>query len=281
MARLPLWLLYIISDLFYLINYYVVGYRKKVIFKNLNIAFPELNTKQKKVILRKFYRNLGDIVMETIKGLRITKEELQKRITFEGIEIIEEAKRNNKNVVLLTAHQANWEWSLQCANILFPLEIHGIYKPLSNEGFDRIVYQIRTRFGGSLIPMDKVVRNIIENKNKVRIIGIIGDQRPHIGVPKHWNMLFGIDTAFSPGSYQIPKMMDAVTIYIKVVRKKRGHYENQIKLIADPPYEKDDNSVMDKYVQCLEEAIREAPSDWLWSHNRWKYDKEEELGLFE
>jgi KDO2-lipid IV(A) lauroyltransferase len=274
-GRLPLGLLYIISDIFFLINYYIIAYRKNIVSRNLRIAFPELTKKERLKLRRDFYRNLGDVMVETVKGLYISPEELVKRVTYEGLEIIEQATKDKQNVVLLTAHQANWEWSLQSANIQFPMGVDGIYKPLKNEGFDRLIYQVRTRFGGTLIPKDKVVRNIAEKRGEVRIIGVMGDQRPMIQTPKYWVNLFGVDTAFFPGSDQIPKMTNAITVFIKVVRVKRGYYRNQIIRIGKPPYNKNDRSIIDKYVKTMEDMILEAPSNWLWSHNRWKYSKDE------
>lgn len=279
LGRLPLVLLYIISDVFYLVNYYIIAYRKNVVTRNLSIAFPEYTAKERLKIRRDFYRNLGDVMVETIKGLYIRPEELVKRVTFEGLEIIEQAIKENRNVVLLTAHQANWEWSLQSANIQFPMGVDGIYKPLRSKGFDKLIYQIRTRFGGSLIAKDKVVRNVVEKKGKVRIIGVMGDQRPMIQTPKYWLKMFDMDTAFFPGSDQVPKMTNATSVFVKVVRVKRGFYRNQIIKISDPPYPKNDRSIIEKYVKTMEEMILEAPSNWLWSHNRWKYSKNEAENL--
>jgi KDO2-lipid IV(A) lauroyltransferase len=275
LGRLPLVLLYIISDIFFLINYYIIGYRKNIVIRNLKIAFPEYSNEEFRKIRRNFYRNFGDVIVETLKGLYIGEKELKKRVKFTGLEIIEEAKNQNQNVVVFSAHQGNWEWSMQSATIQFPMEFHGIYKPLKNKDFDKLIFQIRTRFGGILIPKDKVARNIIKNKGKCRVIGIIGDQRPFSQAPKYWAKFFDTDTAFFPGLNQIPMMANGVAVFVKVVRVRRGYYENEIIKIGEPPYMKNNFELLDNYIKETEDMIRESPGSWLWSHNRWKYGKDE------
>lgn len=110
-ARLPFGLLYLLSDVLYFLLYYVTGYRKKVVFKNLQNAFPEKTEAERLSIAKQFYRNLTDIVVETIKLAAISPEELHKRVKILNPEVISAATNQGKIALALGGHQCNWEWA--------------------------------------------------------------------------------------------------------------------------------------------------------------------------
>jgi len=281
LSHAPYWVLYLISDLLRLINYHLIRYRREVIEKNLSIAFPDMSDEGKEKTIKGFYKNFGDVMMESIKAISISREEMVKRVTYSGIEKLEEARSRGFSAVYLATHHCNWEWMLLSGTILFPYRVYGVYKPLQNKKFDRLLLKTRSKFGGILVPADKIVRNIAMKKNEVRGIGLVADQRPHISNKKVWLKTCGKDTAYHTGAEFVPKLENAIVFMSKMVRKKRGYYHIDIIKLAEPPYSKspDSTEVLTKYVTELEKMIQEHPSDWLWSHDRWKYSKAEDETL--
>ena len=274
----PFWVIYFVADILYLLNYHIIRYRREVIEKNLSIVFPDMSKAEKLKTIKGFYKNFGDVMLESVKAISISREEMIKRVTYSGIEKLVAAKNHGFSAVYLATHHCNWEWMLLSGTILFPYRVYGVYKPLQNKKFDKLLLDTRSKFGGILVPVDNIVRNIVTNKNEVRGIGLVADQRPHISNKKVWLKTCGHDTAYYTGTEFVPKLENAIVFMSKMVRKKRGYYHIDIIKLAEPPYSKDGNSteILSKYVTELEKMIKENPSDWLWSHNRWKYSKAED-----
>ena len=276
-SRLPLWLLYIVADLLYVLNYHVIGYRKSIIRKNLSIAFPNYTERELSKIVKAFYRNLGDVVMESIKAISIKQEDLDRRVTFIGVEALRKRKEEGRNVVYLANHQCNWEWLVQAGPFKLPHPVYAVYKSLHNKGYDRLMREARGRFGATMIPMEKTVRQIAATREDVVSYALVADQRPFIGTPQKWTNMFGRETAFHPGVEQIPKLAQAIVFFCRMKRLRRGYYEAELIEIASPPYDEDKRStvILQNYATQLEQMITDNPGDWLWSHDRWKYGKEE------
>ena len=98
----PFWLLYFWADLMYLICFYVIGYRKKTILRNLKNSFPEKTNKEISEIIRKFYRHFSDLVVETIKTCQMSEDQLRKRFRFKNPELLDELYDQGKSVALLS-----------------------------------------------------------------------------------------------------------------------------------------------------------------------------------
>src|ERR1035437_3487044 len=147
----PLRFLYIFSDFFYPIIYYIVGYRRKVVRANLTKSFPTKTHKELLKIERKFYRFFCDLFVETMYEMHISEKEIRRRMTYENVEGILEQYANNKSVMVMTAHYGNWEWTL--AFSLFLPEgksSNPIYKKLRNKRFDELIYGLRSKYGAKI-----------------------------------------------------------------------------------------------------------------------------------
>lgn len=111
MARLPLSILYGISDVIFFLLYYVVRYRKKVALTNIINSFPGKSEKECKEICRKFFRNFADYFVETIKLAHITDEEMKKHMEFVGLEEVDKCLDQGRSVAVYFSHCGNWEWA--------------------------------------------------------------------------------------------------------------------------------------------------------------------------
>jgi KDO2-lipid IV(A) lauroyltransferase len=271
LSYLPLTVLYILSDFLFLISFHIIRYRRKLTKTNIKNSFPEKSEQELKTIEKEFYKNLCDYAVEMLKLLTISKEDLSRRMVFKNPEVTENFKKQNKSILFLASHQFNWEWLMVSASISFPMAIEFIYQPVQSKFFDEFSLQSRTRFGARAIKRDEVAREIVKRKDTLRGIASVADQYPGYGHDKKYVTDFlNQETVFFYGTNQLAVLTQYPAVYYKIKKVKRGYYEASPVVIAVPPYEKNSNEVIENYVRTAEEVIRENPSDWLWSHNRWK-----------
>lgn len=269
-AQLPLSLLYILSDILFFLSFYVVRYRRTLVRKNLSKAFPEKTPKEISTIEKEFYRNLGDYAVETLKLLTIKKEELMQRVTFKNVEPFVGYVKKDQPVLILASHQFNWEWLLASGNFSLPAPIDFVYQPVENKIVDQFLLTCRTRFGAYAIKRNELAREIVKRRNIVRGVAIVSDQYPgQKRDKKHLTTFLHQETAFFYGTQQLASLTQYPVIYAEMRKINRGYYEVSFVVLTEPPYEKD-NKIIERYVTAAERVIREYPSGWLWSHNRWK-----------
>lgn len=284
-SLLPFWVLYGISDFLFIIVYYIVGYRRKVVRSNLRSALPERSEKELRHVERQFYRFFTDYIVETIKVCTISKKQMARRMQFEGVEEMVNALRekNKQFAFVYLAHYGNWEWVASMA-----MHIHAcdsdivagqIYHPLANAHFDRLFLTLRSRFNGENIAMKETLRYIIRKRQagQKAIIGFIADQAPKWNSIHHWTEFLHHNTPVFTGTEQIGKQVDALIFYTHIERPKRGHYRCTIKPMTDDARRHPDYELTDLYFKLLASTINKEPYLWLWSHKRWKRTYEEFL----
>lgn len=277
LSRLPFPILYAFSDFLFVVSYYIVGYRIKVVRKNLKNSFPEKSTDELKRIERQFYRDLCDYGVETLKLLTISKEELMKRLVYKNPEIAQPFADRGQSIILLTSHQFNWEWLLTSGCLYLPFKVDFVYQKQSSKLFDDFSLESRTRFGGYPIERAQVAREAIRRKNVLRGVAIMADQFPGLAHDKkYWTNFMNQDTAFFLGLGQLAYITQYPAIFFGVRKIKRGYYEAEGFVVSEPPYEKESQQIVDDYVKATEKIIRQNPSGWLWSHNRWKRKREDD-----
>lgn len=271
LSRLPLPILYGISDVLSFVLLHVIRYRRGVVLDNLTQSFPEKSSAEIKQIARGFYKNLADLIVESIKQPSLTPEFFQKHIHFPNMELIQQKILAGQTIIGMSSHQANWEW-IPAALVLNKMPVDSIYKPLSNPFFERLMIHIRSHLGPVPTPMNALPRQMVMRKHIPRIIGLIADQVPDIPEQAYWTDFLHRDSPFYPGSERLARSRKMAVYFFDIVRVRRSYYEVTFRLIAEPPY---DNlplgAIMDGYRDVLEASIRRSPSDWLWSHKRWKH----------
>ncbi len=275
LSYLPLRCLYRLSDLLYLTAYHIVRYRRDVVEENLKSAFPEKSDKERKKIARRFYRFLCDVVFETIKVLHISPREIQRRIRFTTPELLEELHRKNKHIFFATGHYGNWEW-LATLKPVNPYRQTTLYKPLKNKSFDNLVNGIRTRFGTEIIPADEAVRavNRFMGGNEPIVLCFLSDQSPQKNMIQYWTTFLNRDTPVHLGIEKLSRRYNVAVMYLEVRRMKRGYYTVDTTLIAESAAETQPLEITEKHTALLEQSIRRHPEYWLWSHRRWKHQRE-------
>jgi len=270
---LPLRVLYVISDLFYLIIYYLVPYRIKVVRKNLKNSFPEKSASELKKIEKKFYHYFCDVFIETIYLMHVSKEEIFKRFDVGEVQIISDFIKKGQSVIIMTSHYGNWEWGSSSATRL-PVNtpMYNVYQKISNKDFGSIMNYLRGRFSGINIEKKLLLREMIQLKNKKTpaCFALISDQAPTPSNTHYWTTFLNQDTPVINGAEQLAKKFNYPVVYCHINRIKRGYFKCEYQLISDEPSKTTDFEITEKFIRTLEQKIYENPEYWLWTHNRWK-----------
>lgn len=270
-SRLPFSILYSISDCLFILSYYIVHYRKKLVRMNLVNSFPEKSEEEISKIEKEFYRNLCDYAVESLKLLTISASQLKKRMRYTNPDLVFKYRDQNQSVLLLSSHQFNWEWLLASGMLSLKLPIDFVYQPINLPFMDTLLQTCRTRFGGYAIKRNDVARELIKRKNIVRGLAIVADQYPGHENDKKYELKFlNQDTVFFYGSQQMASLTQFPALYGVVERVRRGYYTCTLVKVGEPPYEKNDGVVIERYAKVVQKVIENHPSGWLWSHNRWK-----------
>ena len=269
---LPFRLLYGISDVLYFFVYRVFGYRKTTVLNNLNLVFPDKTEQEKSEIMSQFYHHLCDMVVEAVKSMTISEKELMKRMTFANIDVIHNIEKQEKSIMLMSAHYGSWEW-------FFILQKHvtfkgyAVYKRLSNKYFDRLIKRIRAKYNTYLITTKETLGVLRENKKngELTINGFVADQSPKARKAFHWNDFMGIKVPMYTGAETLAKKWDMTVVFVNVRRKKRGFYETTFETIAENPKDFANYKITDAFFTLVEDQIKEDPQYYLWTHKRWKH----------
>ncbi|MCK5134337.1 MAG: lysophospholipid acyltransferase family protein [Bacteroidales bacterium] len=272
---LPEQMLYFFSDCLYVINYYLVGYRKKVVFDNISNAFPDYSQQEVRRTAKRFYHHLCDLILESAISHFYSESRAMKRIKYTNPELLDDIYRKGKQVMAVTAHYGNWEY-LSTMGLTTKYTIIGIYKPLKNKYFDRMVQKNRQRFGAVTVSMNGVARKLItfQRENRPALTLFLSDQRPVWEHIQYWTKFMGLDTPLYLGTEKLARKLDAAVVFLKIRKVRRGRYEVDIELICEDPNNLEPFEITEAHVKILENLIREAPEYWLWSHRRWKHSYE-------
>ncbi len=270
LSLLPLKLLYIFSDIIYFLLYHIFQYRRKITFQNLLNSFPEKTNEELLNIASTFYKNLSDSIVETIKLISISKKELTKRIICNW-EIFEQLEKDNKNAQAYMSHQFNWEWATVVCNWNIKLQFVGLYMPVNNKVIDKLFYKLRSRSNTKLIKVQDMQKEINKIQNQKILWGFIADQNPSDPKRVSWNDFLNRKTAFFKGPEYVARRYNNIVYFGEIIKIKRGYYEIKMKLAFDNPQSTKEGEITEAYVRHLEECIKRQPSNWVWSHRRWKH----------
>ena len=272
-SRVPFAALYFVADTFYLLNKYIIHYRYDVVRSNLKNAFPDRSERDLNLLTEEIFRNLADVLVETIKGIAISREELEQRMEIKIPEAVQELINQGKALIFLSAHFGNWEWLYLYSCIYLPHPLLAAYQPFHNQRFDDFMLNARTRFGGTTVPATDLIKQTVKQRKTMKTLELLVDQTPAGNERKYWTTFLNQDTAFIDGTDSLAWLTGMPVVFVTTKRRKRGHYEVSLKLIAEPPYEKNDQVVVERYARELEATILSDPSGWLWTHRRWKLSR--------
>ncbi len=272
-SLLPFRVLYLLSDgVYHLVR--IIGYRKHVITQNLRYSFPQKSEAELIEIRNNFYRHFSDILLETLRLRYISKRQMQKHVSFENIEYLEQMTRQGRDVIALLAHFGNWEY-VPAINLYITALGCDVYRPLKNKNYDRLMLKLRSRFGNRNIKMKETLREIISMKqNNIRfVLGLIADQSPSRSEKLVYLPFLNQNTPALLGPEKIARRTNDVVVFLEMSRPRRGHYHIKVVPLFEDAQSTVDMEITKTYMKHLEQMILKTPHLWLWSHKRWKYAK--------
>lgn len=274
LSRLPLWWLYRLSDLLAPLVYHVVRYRRRTVRTNIDRSFPELSVMERRRIERRFYRFFCDYAVETVKLMTIGREEIMRRMKVVGAEEMDAELRHAPFVFLMLGHYGNWEW-LSTIGSWSHEHCAQLYTPLHNATFDRIFLRLRSRFGSECVSKRDALRRILTLKREgiPAHFGFISDQAPTPNSIHDWMTFLHQDTPLFTGAERIGKRVGGAAWFARVERPRRGYYVCHLERITADMTAYPDYEVTEQYMRLLEAEIRRAPHLWLWTHKRWKHQR--------
>lgn len=272
-SLLPLPILYDFSNFLYFLIYHIARYRRKVVYENLRNSFPEKSEKEINEIAKKFYKYFSHLIVEIIKLFNISDREFKERIKLRNPELLNELCKNGIHCIVVTAHYGNWEWLAGITDKdIIPYKIMSVYKPLKNIYIDNMLNRFRSRFGTEMVPMTKVLKVMVQNKNDgIPVISLfIADQTPMRHQIQYWTKFLNQDAPIFLGVEKLAKLTKQAVLFLRIIPVKSGYYEAEaIKLFEDVS-NVSDYEITEAHVRLLENVIREKPEFWLWTHRRWK-----------
>lgn len=280
LSILPFPILYRVSDGFYFILYYFIGYRKKVAMQNLRNSFPEKSEAEIKRLCKDFYHYLCDLFLESFKTLTISRSSMLKhcRLSPAAKDIFDRYHREGKSIVLVMGHYGNWEWAGNTYSLICKQKLFVVYHPVENKYFNGLIYRMRTRFGTGLIEMKDTFKDMVKHKAMISTTAFIADQTPP-PESAFWTNFLNQNTPVFRGTEKIAKKLDYPIVYITIKRLKRGYYNILAEVLSEDSKNTIDGKISELHTARLEKDIREQPEIWLWTHKRWKHKRPTESKL--
>ena len=269
-SLLPIQILYLISKIIRFIVYDILCYREKVVIDNIQNTFVEKSQTEVIKLKNNFYDYFFELIVEIIKLLSISKNELNKRFTFSNINVIKQALKKNKSVIVVVGHYGNWEWALRSASNLIDTKIIGVYKRINNTIFEWLLLKIRSNTNVLPVEIKSLPRELVNNNEK-KIYAIVADQSPTLEQSNVRINFLNRDTLVYTGVEKISKKYNMPVFYLNIKLTSKGYYESTFEEINSKNINGKKLEITKKFFSKLENQIKSEPRLWLWSHKRWKH----------
>jgi KDO2-lipid IV(A) lauroyltransferase len=273
-SLLPFPLLYLLSDFLAFIMYYVIGYRKKVVFQNLKNSFPERSKEERTRIAKKFYRHFCDVTLESLKMFTISSDDAHKHIEYLDVDIPKKYFDQGKSIIVAMAHYNNWEMVAVTVAQSTKHDVYAIYKPLTSKYFDKKVIDSRQKYGLTMLHNRTVKEDFEKLKNKLTATYFLIDQAPSMHSKPYWTTFLNQETGVLMGSEKYAKDYDFPVVFLDIQKPRRGFYSCRYIDVTGSPRSFAEGELTEKLTRLLEGIIQAKPEFWLWSHRRWKRTRE-------
>jgi KDO2-lipid IV(A) lauroyltransferase len=272
-SRVPLRALYAFSSFLYLLAFYVVRHRHRVIREQLEKVFPEWSDAERERVHKRFLKNFCDVVIEVLKSVSMTEADMRAHVKITNVEAARRHLDAGQSIMLVTSHLCNWEWLLHGVALQLGYPVDAAYKPLHDQWAERLMLGIRSRFGARLVPAKELLADFLRRRGIVRAVAMNADQAPVSTDKRYWTRFLGQDTAFYIGAEQIARATRLPILYARVRRIRRGYYEVELRPLWDGREAAEPNALTERYARACEADVLESPVDWLWSYRRWRLKK--------
>ncbi|HEY2590177.1 MAG TPA: lysophospholipid acyltransferase family protein [Steroidobacteraceae bacterium] len=269
LSRLPWPMLYGSAACLAFLAHRVLRYRLEVVRDNVRGSFPDLDARARRRIVRGYYGRLGELAAEVVKSATLAPHELEERVALRNLACVRSELEAGRSVLIVAAHQCNWEWMLLTMSLKLGFPLAAAYKPLHDTRGERWMRLLRTRFGGTLIPAKELLGHLIRSRSP-QAVAMVADQEPVTSDFKWWTRFLGRPTAFYMGPEKIAQATRNAVVFAAARRIARGRYEVAFEPLASARATLEPGEITERYARLVEAQILASPEDWTWSHRRWK-----------
>jgi KDO2-lipid IV(A) lauroyltransferase len=252
--------------------YFVDVPHRRIVLRNLQFIHPEWSADQTRSLSISIFQHFGITTLEMVQMYFLGPQELLKNIQVEGQQYLIDAYSRRKGAVLVSAHLGNWEMSWQVGPCYFQQRITGVAKKLRNALLDRIVHDLRTRFGNRIIYKKGALPDLLQTLRRGEMVGMLMDiSRRFESVEVKF---FGRRATATPAAALLALRCKCPVI------PAFGHRDSEGKLIVriEPPVEitrtnnlrSDLQTNTQRITDRVEKAILKNPEQWFWALKRWK-----------
>ncbi|PYS93039.1 MAG: lipid A biosynthesis acyltransferase [Acidobacteria bacterium] len=241
---------------------------------NLQLAFPDMDERQRKQILRGCYDSLGRTLGEFSQFPRATRASLRELIDYDpvGLKHLRAAEAAGRGVIFLTGHLGAWEvLSFAWSALEYPISF--IVRPLDNLHVEKLIEGIRTRFGNTAINKTAAARQALRVLRAGGTLGILADlntqEKEGVFVP-----FFDRLACTTTGAAMLALRANAIVIPTCAIwDKKRGRYffhgDPPVELVRTGDEKREIEINTANFTAAIERMVRAYPDQWLWIHKRW------------
>lgn len=237
-------------------------------------CFPEKSEKEINQLVGKAYKNLTDVMVEGFKAFTMSDAQLVRRHKILNPEMLEDYKNSGKSFIATPCHYGNWEWGALAPALQLSYQMVAFYAPLSNPYLDKRVRKNRSRSGTLLASIRETTKTFNALANTEAVFVMVADQSPSKPDRAIWVEFLGQQTAFLNGPEKHAILRDIPVFFVDIQRVKRGFYTLELSFISENPTQTQPGEITAAYAKCLEKVIYTQPENWLWSHKRWKLNKD-------
>ena len=257
---------------------------RRVGMRNLELAFPDKSSAERRRILKALFDGLGRQLAEFCLFPRYTRENVERVAVYQGLENYEAARQRGKGVIFLTAHLGGWEIG-SFVHSLNGYPLHVVVRALDNPYLDRLVDGYRRLHGNSTFDKQDFARGLLGALRGGETVGILMDQNmtPPQGV---FVDFFGKAACTASGVARVAlrtgaAVVPAFTLWDAAQGKYRVQFDTALELARTGDEEADALTNTAAFTKVIEDYARQYPEQWLWVHRRWKTRPEGERGIYD
>ncbi len=278
LSWLPLKVHYAFSRILAWFLHRILHYRISTVVANIARSFPEMSYDEIEQTVRDFYRNLADVIVESVWCLGASTEKIGEQVRITGQEDLNRALDLNRNAVIMVGHLGNWEifTGLPDLRTHYGIDLDNkdfvyVYKKPSSAMADKIISHIRLHHGScSIIESHQIIRHIIKHREGRKAFFFICDQNPYFNVSRFTADFLSQKTYMIEGPETIAARIGMPVLYCGLIRHGRRDNEAHFRLITENAAGCPEGYVTSEFARLLETDIRNHKGTWLWSHKRWK-----------
>ena len=278
-AVMPYWFkYYVVENLIFVILYYGLRYRMKVVKTNLRNSFPGKSERELFLLRRKFYYTLAEMFVNTINMADMSEAKVRRMLRIKGFEEQYRAV-HGRDWIAMTAHFGCWEYCSLWGVFERSQMVVAVYHPLRSKVVEAFYQRLRNYENSMTVSMKESLLFYLRNREKGidgknLAMGLIADQNPPRRPDSHWFRFLNQDTIFFDGGEKLALRCHLPVYFVKIDRLQRGRYEMSFEPIYDGTEEVAEYEITERYVRKLERMICERPELWMWSHRRWKHKRD-------